>query len=255
MVNLTVQETLDYMVLYDTKLDGLIFDSESKEKFINGVIRYAEEKRVYFNELFECESKDVGQLKAIFFTKREDFVDYIERNFNRKPAEFAMGCFFGGEAQVLVNMNNPDSQKYTLAHETLHLYFNRNIYKRGCADGVNRVRWLDEAFAVYLDGKPDDITPKMLEGMINRLSKVPAEFDMAILDDVNKIETDAYDGYDMFEIIGKYIFENHLEKDYLDMIKESRDLIVEKGKTILHTAIDYCKSTLNIDNHVCDKLK
>ena len=128
---------------------------------------------------------------------------------------------------------------HTLAHETMHLFFEKTIYQRY---NIERVNWLDESFAVYLDGNPDDISSQELFEMIKSLGDFANGFDMAILADYNKVKTKEYNGYDMFNIIGKYIFETRQEQKYLELIKKDREKILEIGRDILKEAVTYFKN-------------
>lgn len=217
------------------------YEPELKD-FIEKTVFHAENKRIEFNKLFNCENKDVGILKASFFVNHDKFINYIKSiSGGRRPPDWATGCFYNGEIQILVDLKNPERKMHTLSHETLHLYFKKRIYQK---HNIDRVNWLDESFAVYLDGNPEDISKEKLAIMVENLAKISDGFDMSILSDYNKVRTDTYDGYDMFNLIGKYIFENNLEQEYLELIRTNREKVVDKGKTILQVAIDYFKKII-----------
>ena len=225
-----ILKTENYVINYDKQL----------QDFINRTVFHAENKKKEFCSLFECSENVVGVLKASFFTKREEFVGYIKKiSGGDTPPSWATGCFYNNEIQVMVDVKNPEQKFNTLAHETLHLFFNKNIYEKY---NIDRVNWLDESFAVYLDGNPDDVSGEELSKIINYLDKMSNGFDMIILADYNKVKTQEYNGYDMFNIIGKYIFENHLEKEFLETLKSDRNKIVEIGTHILQDAINYFKN-------------
>lgn len=228
MKNIT---TKDYIINYEPEL----------EDFVRKTLSHAEKKKIEFYKIFNCKETDINILKAIFFVNREDFVNYIKSISNDTPPSWATGCFYNGEIQVLVNINNPEIKMHTLAHETMHLFFDKTIYERY---NIQRVNWLDESFAVYLDGNPDDISNNELLRIIDYLDKIADEFDMAILADYNKVKTKEYNGYDMFNIIGKYIFETKQEQKYLALIKKDRNEVLKIGKHILKEAIDYFKNKL-----------
>lgn len=212
------------------------------QEFIERTLKHAEDKKKEFYKIFNCEEKDIDVLHASFFTKREDFVEYIKSiSRGQTPPSWATGCFYNGEIQVLVDLKNPQIKMNTLAHETMHLFFDKTIYQRY---NIKRVNWLDESFAVYLDGKPDDISNEEFTKMIDYLSKISNGFDMSILADYNKVKTKEYNGYDMFNIIGKYIFETQQEQKCLDLIKKDRNQVLEIGKHILQDAIDYFKEKI-----------
>lgn len=181
------------------------------------------------------------KINVAFFCERKDFVDYIQSNFNATPPEWAMGCFYGGGIQVLINLNdekNIEKNKHHLLHETVHLYINHFIYDKY---KINRIRWFDECFANYLDGTQKNIKNKELLECCKKL-KLLKNFDLASLNDVKKIITNEYNGYDIFHIVGKYIFENNLQNDYIKIIKENYKKIQEIGKTILSDAINYIEN-------------
>ena len=206
--------------------------------FVVSTSNHAKEKKKEFCKLFGCEEHEVERLQASFFVERNEFVKHIQTISNgQTPPKWATGCFYNGEIQVLVDLKNPEEKMNTLAHELLHLFFEKMIYQK---HNIERVNWLDESFAVYLDGGKHDFDGE-LEKSIKYLSKISKGFDMNILCDYNIIKTKEYDGYDMFNIIGKYIFETNQEKTFLKMLIANRQQIVELGKHILQDAIDYFK--------------
>lgn len=229
MKNIT---TKDYIINYEPEL----------EDFVRKTLSHAEKKKIEFYKIFNCKENDINVLKASFFVNREDFVNYIKSISNGDtPPIWATGCFYNGEIQVLVNINNPEIKMHTLAHETMHLFFDKTIYEKY---NIDRVNWLDESFAVYLDGNSDDISNNELLRIINYLDKIADGFDMAILADYNKVKTKEYNGYDMFNIIGKYIFETKQEQKYLELIKKDRNEVLKIGKYILKEAINHFKNKI-----------
>lgn len=223
-------KTKDFIIDYD----------ENLQDFVEKTVKHAEEKKKEFYKIFNCKENEIEVLNASFFINREDFVEHIKAISNgQTPPSWATGCFYNGEIQVLVDLKNPEIKMNTLAHETLHLFFEKTIYQKY---NIDRVNWLDESFAVYLDGHPNEISNEELARMIECLSKISVGFDMKILEDYNKVKTKEYNGYDMFNLIGKYIFETEQEQKYLELIKTNRDEIIETGKHILQDAIDYFKN-------------
>ena len=75
-------------------------------------------------------------------------------------------------------------------------------------------------------------------------------FDMNILDDIKKVKTEEYNGYDMFKVIGFYIFNQHIEKELLDTLKTNYKKIKLIGKDILKKSIDFI---LNLQTTKCKK--
>ena len=225
METMTTQE---FVINYEPKL----------RDFVVSTSNHAKEKKKEFCKLFGCVEQEIERLQASFFVERNEFVKHIQTISNgQTPPEWATGCFYNGEIQVLVDLKNPEEKMNTLAHELLHLFFEKMIYQK---HNIERVNWLDESFAVYLDGGEHDFDGE-LEKSIKYLSKISKGFDMNILCDYNIIKTKKYDGYDMFNIIGKYIFETKQENIFLKMLIANRQQIVELGKHILQDAIDYFK--------------
>ena len=174
-------------------------------------VKIANGKRAYLCKVFNCDQNDVDRLRASFFVDRTAFVEYIRSVANgHTPPEWATGCFYNGEIQILVNINNSKSveeKTKTLTHEMVHLFFQQLIYERY---NIDRIVWLDEAFATYLDNT-DKISTKEINALIQKLSSASDNFDMNVLNDPKKIRTDDYDGYDMFDLIGDLIADfNHL---------------------------------------------
>ena len=104
-------------------------------------------------------------------------------------------------------MENEKDVKYkehTLLHETVHLYFDNCLYHKF---NLERVRWLDESFATYLDGTTSEIQMQDIDNMCKNVDI--ENFDMNILDDIKKVKTEKYNGYIMFKVIGYYIFNQH----------------------------------------------
>ncbi|MCK9576485.1 MAG: hypothetical protein M0R51_11230 [Clostridia bacterium] len=152
-----------------------------------------------------------------------------------------MGCFYNNEMQILVDLNSTESLRskfYTLAHETLHLFFNNFVYKKY---NVNRLRWLDESYACFLDGHIADIPTEKFNNLITKLNYIADIFDMNQLNNTNKAQIANYNPYDIFLVVGKYIFDNYLERKYLDMIKLNA-MTSQIGEHILKDTIDYYKN-------------
>ena len=196
----------------------------------------AESKLQYFCKLFNCKKEDVGVLKASFFNKRNEFVAHIKKiSGGSEPPKWAEGCFYNGEIQALVRKEVENERVNTLAHETVHLIFNKTIYNKF---NIDRVRWLDESFAVYLDGEVDK---QELQDIVKKLEPISNNFNMNDLEDVNKVHTSLYDGYNMFNVIGYYIFKNNLQAEMLNLLKTDRNKVVEIGTHILQDALDFLK--------------
>lgn len=217
---------------------------EGLDEFVKDSLCVVEERFEVLKNLFSNESESVGKMKASFFTERENFVEYIKSVSNGAiPPEWATGCFYNGEIQTLINLNDEKDVQYkvhTLMHEMVHLYIQELVYSK---HSIDRITWFDESCASYIDGHMNNMTKDQISKICEQLKNV-GEFDLNILDDINKIKTNEYDGYDMFLIVGKYIFENNLAQKYVDAIKTSPEEIREIGKEILAKSIKYALGNL-----------
>ena len=226
----------------ETENFDLNFQDELKGFILTSLDIFESKKKMIIN-LFGSELTE--KIKASFFTDRPAFVDYIKSISNgNTPPSWATGCFYNGEIQTLVNLNSEEdfsSKEHTLTHETVHLYFEKLIYQKYKLD---RVRWLDESFAGFLDGHNDNITVTELSTLFEELSPLK-DFDVNILDDIEKVRTTSYNGYDMFTLIGIYIFENHLEEQHLSLLKTSPKDIRKLGREIMSSALDYLKQKIS----------
>lgn len=182
------------------------------------------------------------KIKASFFTDRKSFVEYIQTiSGGHEPPGWAIGCFYNGEIQTLINVNNANnlnSQKHTLTHEYVHLCFNEFIYDKYAID---RIRWFDESYAGFIDGTNENIALSKLKDIAKSL-KNNQNLDVNILNDIKQVKTKFYNGYDIFLVIGKYIFGNNKEKELVEILKRNPTQIVEMGKSILSLAIGYIES-------------
>lgn len=234
--NIKIKETESFVLQYDSSL----------EQFIEKSLEIANEKLPTIENLFNCNRNEIGKIKASFFTKREDFVSYIQSITNgHTPPAWASGCFYNNEIQTLLDIYNPQKMEYkthTLIHEYTHLVIDKEIYQK---HNISRIRWFDESFANYLDGSQDLYGKNEFSSLYNRLEEFK-DFDLNILNDINKTVTDSYNGYDMFIIVGKFIFENNLEKQILKDFSKSDEIIKNLGKTILADALEYLKRKYNL---------
>ena len=187
--NLKIKETESFVLQYDSSL----------EKFIEKSLEIANKKLPTIENLFNCNRNEIGKIKASFFTNREDFVSYIQSITNgHTPPAWASGCFYNNEIQTLLDIYSP----HTLTHEYTHLVIDKQIYQKY---NISRIRWFDESFANYLDGSQDSYSAETIKILCDRLKNL-SNFDLNILNDINKTVTDSYNGYDMFILVGRYIF-------------------------------------------------
>ncbi|MDD4275785.1 MAG: hypothetical protein PHO33_02255 [Clostridia bacterium] len=226
-------ENNDYKINYPTSL----------KDFVTSIIEYSIDKKQYFCSIFNVKMYDLPQINVSIFTNFNEFENYIkEVSHGATPPKWATGCFYNNEIQILVNLNSAysmSSKFYTLAHETLHLFFNNFIYKKY---NINRFRWLDESYACFLDGHIADMPTEKFNNIITKLNNITDNFNINQLNNMNKSQTNNYNSYDIFLVVGKYIFDNCLEKKYLDMIKTDCNMISQIGEHILKDAVDYYKN-------------
>jgi len=211
---------------------------EGLDEFVGVSLKMIEKQMPLLENLFLSEVEKVGKLKASFFTERKKFVEYIKSINGETPPEWATGCFCNGEIQILLNVNNKEDVKYrvhTLTHEMVHLYIQKLVYEKY---KIDRIRWFDESYAVYIDGQIKNKSKEQLINICEQL-KIIGTFDLNVLDDINKVKTKEYDGYQMFLIVGKYIFENNLAKDYIELLKTKPEEIRKIGREILTKSIKY----------------
>lgn len=218
----------------------------------NFIINYPEELESFIHEslsIFDSKTnliKDTfgkltsKKIKASYFIDRKSFVDYIKKVSNgHEPPSWAIGCFYNHEIQTLLNINdlvNLNLQKHTLTHEFVHLCF--DFYE---TLNIPRICWFDESYAGFIDGSEDNISLSLLIEKAKKLKQL-GDFNVNTITDSSKFVTKEYNGYDMFLIIGKYIFDNHLEKQLLKTLKNDYRKIQELGNTILAKSIDYIES-------------
>ncbi len=171
------------------------------------------------------------KINANFFDIRDDFVKYIKRYSTRKEIpNWIRGCFYNNGIQLYIDKNSSyqlDKMRYTLLHETVHLYFTNYIYDKY---NIQRICWFDESYANYLDKCPKDIK------QILQTLEIPIDFNMSSL---SNPESNAYGA---FNLIGFYIFSTHQEEKFLNLLIEDSEQIRELGKTILKEAVEYIEN-------------
>lgn len=215
-----------------------IFYEKGLEDFVNSSLKIFEEKKSLIQGIFD--DFPTRKITASFFTDRISFVDYIKKISNgHEPPSWATGCFYNEEIQTLINLENKlaiKKQEHTLTHEFIHLCF-------GFYDDLNipRICWFDESYAGFIDGSKDNISINKLKEIATYLKKI-GKFDMNSVYNSNKYITDSYNAYDMFTIIGKYIFDNQMQKRLLEQLKTDYKKIMKLGKTILADSIKYIEN-------------
>lgn len=227
------------MRIFRNKNIEIRFDARLAECVERSVANFA--KGIDFvQDLFGYEIKETEKIKASFFVDRKEFVEHIKTlDKNANVPEWATGCFYGGESQILIDPADEEDvnrRKYTLLHEAIHLVIQKSIYEKY---RVDRIVWFDEAFAGFLDGHIENLAQKELEDIAKRLEPIAENFDMNKLNDFSLVKTQEYDGYDMFLIIGKYMVQSGVAKTFIETIKRNSGKILEEGKKILQKAISF----------------
>lgn len=208
------------------------------EDDIKEILEYSTERLKENLKFFKEES--YGEIiKASFFDKKEDFFGRIkELDKDANPPEWAEGCFYGGESQVLLKEKDAMMRFFTLAHESCHLLFTKFIY----ANYRERVVWLDEAFAANFSGEMEEeiksgefvrIVKKYLDK--TSLPKI-AEIDFRR----NNVKTEEYNAYDFFHIIGRYLREVYSNEELLKLFKDE-ERVINLGEHILEDSLVYFK--------------
>lgn len=206
------------------------------EEYIKEVLDYSTNK-LKDNLKFFKESNYGEIIKASFFDEKEDFFNRIyEIDKNANPPKWAMGCFYGGENQILLEKDSIRRRFYTLAHETCHLLFSKYIYK----NYSDRVVWLDEAFAANFSGEVEEelsngIFREKVEKYINRRD-LPKMNNISFKN--NNVKTDEYNAYDFFHIVGRYLVETYNREELLELFNNEEE-VLKLGEHILEDSINY----------------
>lgn len=225
----------DLEISFDIRVADCV--EKSVENFSFGITRV--------QDLFGCTTQEIGKVKASFFVEREDFISHIKTKMSpvdELPPEWATGCFYGGESQVLVNPcdeKDVDRRRFTLLHEAIHLYIQKALYDKF---EIERIVWFDEALAGFLDRHSENFSIKNWRDLALKVKPIANGFDMNRLNDFSIVKTAEYDGYDMFLLIGKFMIETNLIGKFLEIIKTNPEKIKEEGRTILQKAVAYVEN-------------
>lgn len=205
---------------------------------IEDILNYSTNKLIDNLKFFDKESYE-KIIKASFFDDRESFIARIhELDENANPPEWATGCFYGEENQILLDKDNIRSKFLTLAHETCHLLFSKFIYN----NYNNRIVWLDESFAANFSGEVD----RELENgrFIELIKKYMDCNNLPIMNDIsfknNNIKTKDYNAYDLFHIVGRYLIDNYSKEELLKLYKDQEKVLI-LGNNILNESLLYFK--------------
>ena len=155
------------------------------------------------------------------------------------PPNWATGCFYGGEIQVLIDKNNPYEKFNTLIHETYHLLYNKFITTKY---NISRIVWIDESLASNFDNTTENLIKnnEFKELVLKLLKKNPLPIMSEISFDKNNVVTKEYDGYDLFKIVGRYLIETKSNEELYTYINDI-DRVIKDGENILEESLKYFK--------------
>lgn len=231
----------NYIIITNDYFEILI--PSSLKKYGEEVLEYSTIKLKEFLTFFKKESYN-KKIKGAFLTNRNDFIARIKDldPNSTLPPEWATGCFYGDEAQILLDINNPYNKFETLAHESFHLLFSKFIYKN---NNIKRIIWLDESLACNFDGTTENLInnnlfKKIIIDLINN-DKLPKMNELSFLK--NNIKTDYYNGYDLFKVVGRYLIET--KENLFDYIN-NEEKILKDGANILVESLNYFVSKYNL---------
>lgn len=220
-----------------------IYFPNKYDKDIKEILEYSTNRLIGNLKFFGVKSYGLV-IKASFFDRKENFFARIhELDKNAAPPDWAKGCFYGGENQILFEENNIKARFYTLSHETCHLLFSKFIYN----DYTNRVVWLDESFAANFSG---EVEKELINGVF--IEKVKKYLKHNSLPNMNKIsfknnnvKTSEYNAYDFFHIIGRYLFEIYSSEELLEFYKDEKR-VLSLGENILSESLSYFKKKYSL---------
>lgn len=232
---------MDYKVLKNEYYE-ILFPSKYEED-IKEILEYSTNKLIENLNFFNKES--YGKvIHASFFDEKSEFLSRIhELDKNANPPDWAKGCFYGEENQILFEKDNIKNRFYTLAHESCHLLFSKFIYN----NYKNRVVWLDESFAASFSGEIDEeqkngrfkeIVKKYINyGSLPNMNEISFEN--------NNIKTNEYDAYDFFHIVGRYLIEIYSKEELLSFYKDE-EKVLKLGENILIESLMYFKQKFSL---------
>ena len=232
---------IDYKVLKNEYYE-IIFPN-NYEEYIKEILEYSTTKLIDNLNFFNIVS--YGQvICASFFDKNDEFFSRIhELDKTATPPDWAKGCFYGGENQILFEKGNIKIRFYTLAHESCHLLFSKFIYN----NYKNRVVWLDESFAANFSGEVDKELKngKFIETVKKYLnySSLPNMNEISFKN--NNIKTNEYNAYDFFHIVGRYLSEIYSREELLNFYKDE-ERVLKLGENILSESLLYFKQKFSL---------
>jgi len=214
------------------------YDVDMKE-----ILEYSTKRLIYNLNFFDKDS--YGKvIHASFFDKKEAFLARIhELDKKATPPDWATGCFYGEENQILFEENNIKDCFYTLAHESCHLLFQKFIYNKY----KDRIVWLDESFAANFSG---EVEKEMINGeFIKKVKKYLNCNTLPKMNEIsfqnNNIKTVVYNAYDLFHIVGRYLLEIYSQEELLKFYKDE-ERVLKSGETILNESLLYFKQKFSL---------
>lgn len=217
----------------------------SLKKYGEEVLNYSTDKLKEFLLFFK--EQNCEKIKAAFLINHDDFINRIKEVSapnSSLPPKWATGCFYGGEAQILLHENDPYEKFNTLAHESFHLLFSKFVYEK---NNIDRIIWLDESLASNFDGSIDKlIKDNRFKNIIAKLinnSKLPKMNELSF--SKGNIVTKDYNGYDLFKVVGRYLIETKSKKDLLNYIND-KEKIINDGEIILKKSLDHFMLKYNL---------
>lgn len=232
----------DYDVISNNYFEIII--SNKLKVYGKEVLDYSTNKIKEYFKFFNAKTYG-NKIKAAFMINHDDFIQRIKdvQPTIKKvlPPDWATGCFYGGECQILLT-DNPYNNYNTLAHETFHLLFSKFIYEKNNWD---RIVWLDESLAGNFDGTTEKL---IVNGNFQDLiKKLTNNKDLPKMCDLNfekgNIKTNNYNGYDLFKVVGRYLIET--KKDNLLNYVNDLSQIKKDGENILVESIEYFSNKYN----------
>lgn len=210
------------------------------------VLNYSTDKLKEFLTFFK-EERYSNRIRGAFLINRSDFINRIKEVSSPNvtlPPEWATGCFYGGETQILLDENEPYKRFETLIHESFHLLISEFVYER---NNIDRILWLDEALAGNFDGTMEKIIKnntfeKIIIDLLNK-NQLPKMNELSF--SKNNVITEEYNGYDLFKVVGRYLMETKTKEELLEYIN-NKDKVIIDGEMILEESLNYFRRKYNL---------
>lgn len=232
-----------YLTLKNDYFELLV--PEELHEYGKEILLFSTDKIKGFLTFFKEEKCDL--IRGAFLLNRDDFISRIKEvagEDTNLPPEWATGCFYGGETQILVDVNEPYIRFNTLIHESFHLLFSKYVYEKY---DIERIVWLDEALAGNFDGTTEKLISNgkfqsMIESLIKN-NKLPKMSDLDF--SKNNVITGSYNGYDLFKIVGRFLIETKSSDELFNYIIDE-EKVLSDGETILNDSLLYFSKKYNL---------